>query len=113
MRAKFSYIDDCIKIGEGIFPVLVIENKKLYRDVLSSFLNSCEEDYFVFSEDFKPFEFSKDGCFISEPIFVDMNSSAPQMEGWSMTWFVFAGYALAVAVLFAVIFKYKHRPGQV
>ena len=44
---------------------------------------------------------------------VDMNSSAPQMEGWSMTWFVFAGYALAVAVLFAVIFKYKHRPGQV
>ena len=44
--------------------------------------------------------------------FVDMNSSAPQMEGWSMTWFVFAGYALAVAVLFAVIFKYKHRPGK-
>ena len=74
MRAKFLYIDDCIKIGEGIFPVLVIENKKLYRDVLSSFSNSCEEDYFVFSEDFKPFEFSKDGCFISEPIFVDMNS---------------------------------------
>lgn len=45
--------------------------------------------------------------------FVDMNSSAPQMEGWSMTWFVFAGYALAVAVLFAVIFKYKHNPRQV
>ena len=45
--------------------------------------------------------------------FVDMNSTAPQMEGWSMTWFVFAGYALVVAVLFAVIFKYKHRPGQV
>ena len=61
MMAKFSYIDDCIKIGEGIFPVLVIENKKLYRGVMSSFLNSCEEDYFVFSEDFKPFEFSKDG----------------------------------------------------
>lgn len=74
MRAKFSYIDDCIKIGEGIFPVLVIENKKLYRGVMSSLLNSCEEDYFVFSEDFKPFEFSKEGCFISEPIFVDMNS---------------------------------------
>ena len=49
MMAKFSYIDDCIKIGEGIFPVLVIENKKLYRGVMSSFLNSCEEDYFVFS----------------------------------------------------------------
>ena len=45
--------------------------------------------------------------------FVDMNSSAPQMEGWSMTWFVFAGYALVVALLFAVIFKYKHDTGQV
>ena len=45
--------------------------------------------------------------------FVDMNSTAPQMEGWSMTWFVFAGYALVVAVLFAVIFKYKHNPRQV
>lgn len=42
-----------------------------------------------------------------------MNSTAPQMEGWSMTWFVFAGYALVVAVLFAVIFKYKHNPRQV
>ena len=26
--------------------------------------------------------------------FVDMNSSAPQMEGWSMTWFVFCGICL-------------------
>ena len=45
--------------------------------------------------------------------FVDMNSDMPQMEGWSTTWFVFAGYALVVAVLFALIFKYKHNPGQV
>ena len=74
MRAKFSYMDECIEIGDGVFSVLVIENKKLYREVLSSFLTSCEEDYFVFSENFKPFEFPKDGCFISDPIFVDLNS---------------------------------------
>lgn len=30
------------------------------------------------------------------------------MEGWKMSWAVFAGYALVVAVLFAVLFKYKH-----
>lgn len=41
--------------------------------------------------------------------FVDMNSTAPQVEGWSTVWFVFAGYALVVAVLFAVIFQYKHQ----
>ena len=42
--------------------------------------------------------------------FVDMNSTAPQVEGWSNVWFVFAAYALVVAVLFAVIFRYKHQP---
>ena len=40
---------------------------------------------------------------------VDMNSTEPQMEGWSTAWFVFAGYSLVVAVLFAFIFKYKHQ----
>lgn len=29
-------------------------------------------------------------------------------EGWSLTWLIFAGYALAVALLFAVSFRYKH-----
>ena len=29
-------------------------------------------------------------------------------DGWSQTWLVFAGYALVVALLFAVCFKYKH-----
>ncbi len=45
--------------------------------------------------------------------FVDMNSTQPQVEGWSTVWFVFAGYALVVAVLFALIFKYKHDPAKV
>ena len=34
------------------------------------------------------------------------------MQGWSHTWLVFAGYALVVAVLFALIFKYKHTPAK-
>lgn len=45
--------------------------------------------------------------------FVDFASSEPQMAGWSASWFVFAGYALIVAVLFAFIFKYKHEPNQI
>jgi nucleoside transporter len=32
-----------------------------------------------------------------------------QMQGWSTAWYVFAAYALVVAVLFAIIFKYKHE----
>ncbi len=30
-------------------------------------------------------------------------------QGWQTSWYVFSGYALVVAVLFALIFKYKHQ----
>lgn len=31
------------------------------------------------------------------------------MQGWSHAWFVFAGFALVVAILFTVCFKYEHK----
>ena len=31
------------------------------------------------------------------------------MHGWSSAWFVFAGFSLVVAILFAVCFKYEHK----
>jgi ABC-type nickel/cobalt efflux system permease component RcnA len=33
-------------------------------------------------------------------------------EGWSHTWLIFAGYALAVALAFWVLFRYKHQPNK-
>ncbi len=44
-------------------------------------------------------------CVYSKPI-------AEQTAGWSTAWYIFAAYALVVAVLFAIIFKYKHTPQQ-
>ena len=41
--------------------------------------------------------------------YVDFTSNAPQVEGWSQAWLVFAGYMLIVALLFALLFKYKHN----
>jgi len=32
-----------------------------------------------------------------------------QLEGWKTAWFIFAGYALIVTILFAILFKYKHN----
>lgn len=32
------------------------------------------------------------------------------MAGWPDSWFIFAGYSLVVALVFAVVFKYKHNP---
>ena len=31
-----------------------------------------------------------------------------QIPGWTSTWYIFAGYALVVAILFAIFFRYKH-----
>ncbi len=42
--------------------------------------------------------------------FVDFLSMLPQVDGWRNAWFVFAAYALVVAVVFALVFKYKHEP---
>ena len=52
------------------------------------------------------------GTVLAQQVFnhyVDFASNVPQVEGWSKAWFVFAGYMLVVAVLFALLFKYKHN----
>ncbi len=43
--------------------------------------------------------------------FVYSQSSVEAMTaGWSASWLIFAGYALCVAIVFALVFKYKHNP---
>src|SRR5574344_562429 len=34
------------------------------------------------------------------------------MTGWSNAWYVFAVYALVVAILFAILFRYRHAPAK-
>ncbi len=36
-----------------------------------------------------------------------------QISAWSSTWYIFAAYALVVAVLFAILFQYKHDPNKI
>ena len=36
-----------------------------------------------------------------------------QLAGWRTSWYIFAAYALIVTVLFAILFKHKHRPEEV
>ena len=43
------------------------------------------------------------GHLVSRPEFVD---------GWQNTWFIFAGYALVVALAFMIMFRYKHQPDK-
>lgn len=41
-----------------------------------------------------------------------LNGQIYTVGNWSAVWFIFAGYALVVAVLFALVFKYKFVPKQ-
>ncbi len=41
--------------------------------------------------------------------FVYSSSASEQIAGWHTSWLIFAAYALVVAILFAILFKYKHE----
>lgn len=32
--------------------------------------------------------------------------------GWPLSWYLFAGFSLVVAIVFAIVFRYKHDPDQ-
>lgn len=40
----------------------------------------------------------------------DLSEGSDVLPGWQTCWFIFAAYALVVAVLFAILFRYKHEP---
>ena len=44
---------------------------------------------------------------------VDYFTDATGNKDWQNIWFTFAGYALVIAVLFLLVFKYKHNPKEV
>jgi len=35
------------------------------------------------------------------------------IRNWHAIWFIFAGYALVLAIVFALVFKYKHNPNEI
>ena len=43
---------------------------------------------------------------------VDYFSDAAGNKNWQNIWFTFAVYALIIAVLFVITFKYKHKPKE-
>lgn len=41
---------------------------------------------------------------------INYHTDANKVIDWSTCWFIFAGYAFVIGILFAVFFKYKHTP---
>jgi MFS transporter, NHS family, xanthosine permease len=42
--------------------------------------------------------------------FCEWNQSGLLVGDWASVWYIFAGYSLVVAIVFAIVFKYKHQP---
>jgi len=45
-------------------------------------------------------------------VFTHTEDLTLQLEGWRTSWLIFASYALVVTILFAIIFKHKHKPEE-
>ena len=54
---SYEYLNDAVEFSNSKIPVLVIENKKIFRQALRSFLDDTVEELFTFSQDFKPLDF--------------------------------------------------------
>lgn len=47
---------------------------------------------------------------INNYVYADGLTVAEQAAGWQTSWYIFAAYAMVVAIAFAVLFQYKHTP---
>ncbi len=48
--------------------------------------------------------------FVVDRFVFSQQTAAAQIAGWHTSWYIFAAYALAVAIVFALVFRYKHTP---
>jgi MFS transporter, NHS family, xanthosine permease len=44
---------------------------------------------------------------------VDYFTNSAGVKNWPSIWYTFAGYSLVIAVLFLILFKYKHNPKEI
>ena len=44
---------------------------------------------------------------------VDLFTNENGVKDWPQIWFIFAGYALVIGILFALFFRYKHEPKSI
>lgn len=47
------------------------------------------------------------GTFVVDKLVIKTDSPAAQLDGWHLSWLIFAAYALVVVILFALLFKEK------
>lgn len=76
MMISFESLTKPIDFSSSNINVLCIENKRLYRNVVNSFYNeNPEEQNMFFSEDYNPFKFKGNICFVNDFYKLSVSSS--------------------------------------
>lgn len=67
MIFSFDYLKNVIDLKENGIVTLSIENKAVFRDVISAFKSGAlEESGIVFSENYQPIDYKKHVCFVDD-----------------------------------------------
>ena len=66
MRMIYKLMTNSVMFENSNIKLLVIENKIQFRNTVLSLINNDEENLFVFSENYKPLDFSKSVRFIDD-----------------------------------------------
>ncbi len=74
MRLYFPYLNKDIPLGEDAPTVLVLENKRVFRQTLLGFESETVDESLTFSKNYEPFEFRKKGWFLPDPLDVDLEN---------------------------------------
>lgn len=80
MMVSFKYLSKPMSFGNTNVNILVLENKKVFRDAFLSLSSDDESSYFVFSDNFEPLDFKKDICFIKNSLLLDFKEKRLQTK---------------------------------
>ncbi len=74
MTVSFKTIQLEMNFEETAAHTLIIENKELFRNVITAFLTNRADDYFVFYDNYKVKELNEVGFYINQPILPDITN---------------------------------------
>ena len=80
MMVSFKYLSKPMSFGNTNVNILVLENKKVFRDAFLFLSSDDESNAFVFSENFEPLDFKRDICFIKNSLLLDFKEKRLQTK---------------------------------
>ena len=80
MMISFKHLSRPMSFNNTNVNVLVLENKKVFRDAFLFLSSNDENSAFVFSENFEPLDFNRDICFIKNSLLLDFKEKRLQTK---------------------------------